>query len=66
MLSALRSFSGNLLQGMLISLDGLEVISSTGLALQLENLLGRRTVRAGLLRGNEAVTVCLTLPAESP
>jgi DNA-binding MarR family transcriptional regulator len=50
---------------LLISLDGLEVISSTGLALQLENLLGRRTVRAGLLRGNEAVTVCLTLPAES-
>jgi DNA-binding MarR family transcriptional regulator len=48
---------------LLISLDGVEVISSTGLAAQLENLLGRRTARAGLLRGNEAVTVRLTLPA---
>jgi DNA-binding MarR family transcriptional regulator len=48
---------------LLISLDGAEVISSTGLAVQLENLLGRRTVRAGLLRGDEAVTVQLTLPA---
>ena len=47
---------------LLTSLDGAEVISSTGLAFQLENLLGRRTVRAGLLRGNEAVTVRLTLP----
>ena len=47
---------------LLTSLDGVEVISSTGLARQLENLLGRRTVRAGLLRGNEAVTVHLTLP----
>jgi DNA-binding MarR family transcriptional regulator len=47
---------------LLTSLDGTEVISSTGLAWQLENLLGRRTVRAGLLRGNEAVTVRLTLP----
>ncbi|MGH3183911.1 MAG: hypothetical protein ACRDOE_18690, partial [Streptosporangiaceae bacterium] len=49
--------------GLLISLDGVEVISSTGLATQLENPLGRRTVRAGLLRGNEAVTIRLTLPA---
>ncbi len=48
---------------LLTSLDGVEVISSTGLALQLENLAGGRTVRAGLLRGNEAVTVRLTLPA---
>jgi S1-C subfamily serine protease len=47
---------------LLTSLDGVEVISSTGLAQQLENLPGRRTVRAGLLRGNEAVTVRLTLP----
>lgn len=47
---------------LLISLDGAEVTSSTGLALQLENLLGRRTLGAGLLRGDEAVTVHLTLP----
>ena len=47
---------------LLTSLDGAEVIGSTGLAFQLENLLGRRTVRAGLLRGNQAVTVRLTLP----
>ena len=47
---------------LLTSLDGAEVISGTGLAFQLENLLGRGTVRAGLLRGNEAVTVRLTLP----
>ena len=47
---------------LLTSLDGAEVISSTGLALQLESLLGGRTVRAGLLRGNEALTVRLTLP----
>ena len=47
---------------LLTSLDGAEVISSTGLAFQLESLLGRRTVQAGLLRGNEAVTVRLTLP----
>ena len=47
---------------LLTSLDGAEVISSTGLAFQLENLLGRRTVQAGLLRGNEVVTVCVTLP----
>jgi DNA-binding MarR family transcriptional regulator len=46
---------------LLTSLDGAEVISSTGLALQLENLLGGRTVRAGLLRGDEAVTVHLAL-----
>ncbi len=51
---------------LLTSIDGVEVISSTGLALHLENLLGRRTVRAGLLRGNEAVTVRLTLPARTP
>ncbi len=48
---------------LLISLDGVEVISSTGLALQLERLLGRRTVRAGLLRGDEEVTVRLAMPA---
>jgi DNA-binding MarR family transcriptional regulator len=47
---------------LLTTLDGAEVISSTGLAWQLENLAGRRTVLAGLLRGNEAVTVRLTLP----
>lgn len=47
---------------LLITLDGAEVISSTGLALQLDNLLGRRVAEAGLLRGNEPVTVCLTLP----
>jgi DNA-binding MarR family transcriptional regulator len=47
---------------LLTSLDGAEVISSTGLAVQLEHLLGRRTVRAGLLRGDEAVTVRLALP----
>ena len=47
---------------LLTSLDGAEVISSTGLAFQLQNLLGRRTVRAGLLRGNQVVTVRLTLP----
>lgn len=47
---------------LLITLDGAEVISSTGLALQLDNLLGRRAAEAGLLRGNEPVTVCLTLP----
>jgi S1-C subfamily serine protease len=51
---------------LLISLDGVEVISSTGLALQLENLLGHRTVHAGLLRGNDGVTVRLTLPATTP
>jgi len=48
---------------LLISLDGDEVVSSTGLALQLENLLGRRTVRAVLLRGDEELTVRLTMPA---
>ena len=48
---------------LLTSLDGVEVISSTGLAGQLENLLGRRTVRAGVLRGNEELTVRLTRPA---
>jgi DNA-binding MarR family transcriptional regulator len=47
---------------LLTTLDGAEVISSTGLAWQLENLADRRTVPAGLLRGNEAVTVRLTLP----
>jgi len=47
---------------LLTSLDGMEVISSTGLARQLENLLGRRTARAGLVRGNEDMTVRLTLP----
>ena len=48
---------------LLISLDGVEVVSSTGLALQLENLLGRRTVRAVLLRGDEELTVRLPMPA---
>ena len=47
---------------LLITLDEAEVISSTGLARQLENLSGRQTVPAGLLRGNEPVTVRLTLP----
>ena len=47
---------------LLTSLDGVEVISSTGLAGQLENLLGRRTVRAVLLRGDEELTVRLRLP----
>ena len=47
---------------LLISLDGVEVVSSTGLALLLENLLGRRTVRAVLLRGDEELTVRLRLP----
>jgi len=46
---------------LLTSLDGVDVISSTGLALQLENLLGRQTVSAGLVRGNEEMTVRLTL-----
>jgi len=46
---------------LLTSLDGVDVISSTGLAQQLENLLGRQTVRVGLLRGNEEMTVRLTL-----
>src|SRR6516164_2021783 len=48
---------------LLISLDGVEVVSSTGLALLLENLLGRRTVRAVLLRGDQELTVRLTRPA---
>ena len=48
---------------LLISLDGVEVVSSTGLALLLENLLGRRTVRAVLLRGDQELTVRLTMPA---
>jgi len=48
---------------LLISLDGVEVVSSTGLALQLETLLGRTTARAVLLRGNEELTVRLTMPA---
>ena len=48
---------------LLTSLDGVEVISSTGLAVQLENLPGRSTVRAGLLRGNEELTVRLAMPA---
>ena len=39
------------------------MVSSTGLALQLENLLGRRTVRAVLLRGDAELTVRLTMPA---
>ena len=47
---------------LLISLDGVEVVSSTGLALLLENLLGRRTVRAVLLRGDQELTVRLRLP----
>ena len=52
---------------LLITLDGAEVISSTGLALQLETwqlegLLGHRTAQAGLLRGNQAMTVELALP----
>lgn len=47
---------------LLISLDGVEVVSSTGLALLLENLLGRRTVRAVLLRGDQELTVRLTMP----
>ena len=48
---------------LLISLNGVEVVSSTGLALQLENLLGRTTVRAVLLRGDEELTVRLTRSA---
>jgi hypothetical protein len=48
---------------LLTSLDGVDVISSTGLGVQLENLLGRGTVRAGLLRGNEELTVRLALSA---
>ena len=52
---------------LLITLDGAEVISSTGLALQLETWqlegrLGHRTAQAGLLRGNQAMTVELALP----
>ena len=52
---------------LLITLDGAEVISSTGLALQLETWqlegrLGYRTAQAGLLRGNQARTVELALP----
>ena len=52
---------------LLITLDGAEVISSTGLALQLETWqlegrLGHRTAQAGLLRGNKAMTVELALP----
>jgi DNA-binding MarR family transcriptional regulator len=48
---------------LLISLDGVEVVSSTGLALLLENLLGRTTVRAVLLRGDEELTAWFTMPA---
>jgi DNA-binding MarR family transcriptional regulator len=47
---------------LLISLDGVEVVSSTGLALLLENLLGQETVRAVLLRGDEELTVRVTMP----
>jgi DNA-binding MarR family transcriptional regulator len=47
---------------LLISLDGVEVVSSTGLALLLENLLGHGTVRAVLLRGDEELTVRVTMP----
>ena len=48
---------------LLISLDGVEVVSSTGLALLLENLLGHGTVLAVLLRGDEELTVRVTMPA---
>jgi DNA-binding MarR family transcriptional regulator len=46
---------------LLTSLDGVEVVSSTGLAQHLGNRRGPRTVPAGLLRGDEEMTVCLTL-----
>ena len=46
---------------LLTSLDGAEVISSTGLAFQLENLLGSRQCRSGSWAA-AAVTVRLTLP----
>jgi DNA-binding MarR family transcriptional regulator len=48
---------------LLISLDGVEVVSSTGLAVLLEDLLGHGTVRAVLLRGDEERTVRVTMPA---
>jgi DNA-binding MarR family transcriptional regulator len=47
---------------LLISLDGVEVVSSTGLALLLESRLGHGTVRAVLLRGDEELTVRVTMP----
>jgi len=48
---------------LLTSLNGVPVVSTTELALQLAELTGRRTVRAQVLRGNDPIGVRLNLPA---
>ena len=48
---------------LLTHLDGTAVISSTGLAIQLEALTGRRSAKVELLRGDEKVVVRVSIPA---
>lgn len=47
---------------LLTTLDGADVVSTAGLAIQLAELAERRTLRAVLVRGNEPVEVRLTVP----
>ena len=47
---------------LLISLDGTPVISSTGLAVQLDAMTRRRTAKAEFLRGDEHVTTRIPVP----
>jgi DNA-binding MarR family transcriptional regulator len=53
---------------LLTALDGREIVSSTALAMQLQEPSGRRTVQAGILRGDDQLTIRVTLPTseESP
>jgi DNA-binding MarR family transcriptional regulator len=49
---------------LLVELDGSPVISSTGLALQLASLAGRRSTRVVLLRKDERLTLRMSLPKQ--
>lgn len=50
---------------LLTHLDGAAVISSTGLAIKLEAMTGRRSARIELLRGDERVVTRVSIPAAS-
>lgn len=50
---------------LLTHLDGAAVISSTGLAIQLQAMTGRRPARVELLRGDEELVVHMPMPASS-
>ncbi len=51
---------------LLTEMDGAAVISSTGLAVQLEGLADRRSVRIEILRGDDPVSARLLLAAPTP